>query len=200
MGKIVLKSDGKIIHKESKTFDRRAAAAAWIQKRETQIREQGPDKPKSTVTVAQAIEKYETSARKKIGRTNAQVLKSIRAYDFAGLQCAAVTSQEIVKFAQALATDKSPQTVGNYLSHLSAVFAIAQPAWDIPLDPGAMKSARAVLKRLGAIGRSEIRDRRPTMAELEKIMEYFAGRKAGVAPMTKIAVLAPFIEQLVADA
>lgn len=192
MGKIVLKSDGKIIHKEAKTFDRRAAAVAWIQKRETQIREQGPDKPASTVTVAQAIDKYTTESVRKLGRTNEQVLRSIKGYDFASLPCAAVTSQEIVAFAQALSVDKQPTTVSNYLSHLSSVFSVAGPAWGIPLDPAAMHSARIVLARLGLIGRSKSRGRRPSLDELDRLMTVFAGRQPGTAPMTKIVAFALF--------
>ena len=120
------------------------------------------------------------------------MLQSIKEYEFAGLMCYAVTSQEIVKFAQALSVDKKPQTVGNYLSHLSAVFSIAEPAWGIPLDLTAMQSARAVLKRLGLIGRSEFRDRRPTLDELDRIMALFAGRRNESIPMVKIAAFALF--------
>lgn len=189
---ILLKKSGEIIHREAKTFDRRAAASAWIAKRETQLREQGPDKPQSSITVAQAIDMYTKESRKEIGRTNAQVLNSIKKYDFAKLPCSSVTSQEIVKFAQELAADKSPSTVGNYISHFGAVVSVAGPAWDIPLDPEAIRAARIVLTRLGIIGRSTRRDRRPTMDELDKLMTLFAGRKADALPMAKIVAFALF--------
>ena len=158
---ILLKKSGEIIHREAKTFDRRAAAAAWISKRETEIRENGPERPRSTVTVADAIDRFMSDSRRELGRTNKQVLNSIKKHDFANLLCEKVKSQEIVAFARELSADKKPQTVGNYISHLGAVFAVAQPAWDYPLGADAMQSARAVLSRLGLIGRSDVRDRRP---------------------------------------
>jgi hypothetical protein len=34
MAKIIIEREGKIAHRESKTFDRRPAAAAWIARRE----------------------------------------------------------------------------------------------------------------------------------------------------------------------
>lgn len=189
---ILLKKSGEIIHREAKTFDRRAAAVAWLAKRETEIREKGPVKPTSSVTVAKAIDTYIADSRKKLGRTKTQVLKSIKEYQFANLRCEEATSQEIVRFAQELAVDREPTTVSNYLSHLGSVFTIAGPAWDIPLDPEAMRSARIVLAKLGVIGRSNRRDRRPTLDELNRIMTHFAGRKADAVPMTRVVAFALF--------
>lgn len=37
MAKIILKRKGKIIHRETKTFDRRPAAAAWIARTEDEL-------------------------------------------------------------------------------------------------------------------------------------------------------------------
>jgi integrase len=88
-----------------------------------------------------------------------------------------------------------PQTVQNYLSHLAAVFAIARPAWGYPLDRQAMKDAQIVAKRLGVISKSRHRDRRPTMDELDKLMQHFGvvkARRPRSAPMQKIVIFALF--------
>mgnify|MGYP000352534648 CR=1 FL=1 len=45
-----------------------------------------------------------------------------------------------------------------------------------------MDDARAVLDRLGVIGRSSRRDKRPSIQELDKLMEYFALYEAKNAP------------------
>lgn len=37
MAKIVLKRKGEVIHRETQTFDRRPAAAAWIARREEEL-------------------------------------------------------------------------------------------------------------------------------------------------------------------
>ncbi|TIN81733.1 MAG: site-specific integrase, partial [Mesorhizobium sp.] len=41
MAKIILKRNGKIAHRESKTFDRRPAASAWIERREKELSKPG---------------------------------------------------------------------------------------------------------------------------------------------------------------
>jgi hypothetical protein len=75
----------------------------------------------------------------------------------------------VVAFANELIVNVAPSTVGNYLSHLGAVFAVARPAWAYPLDP--------------------------TIEELDKILEYFGERlkrRPSSIPMQKIIGFAIF--------
>lgn len=197
MAKIILKRDGAIVHRETKTFDRRPAAVAWIARREDELAKPGEiERAKtSTVTLADAIDKYTTESIKEIGRTKAQVLKSIKAFSIANLPCDKIVSADIVALATELLADKQPQTVGNYLSHLSAIFAIARPAWGYPLNPQEMADALKVTKRLGSISKSRKRDRRPTLGELERIMALYEERqkqRPAMAPMTKLVAFAIF--------
>jgi integrase len=100
-----------------------------------------------------------------------------------------------VAFANELIVNVAPSTVGNYLSHLGAVFAVAKPAWAYPLDQTAMKDAFVVAKRLGIASKSRERDRRPTLEELDKILEYFGERlkrRPSSIPMQKIIGFAMF--------
>ncbi len=94
--------------------------------------------------------------------------------------------------------DANRSTAGNYLSHLAAIFAIARPAWGHRLDPQAMADAQKVAKRLGLIGKSKSRDRRPTLAELDLIMTLFKKRseaRPDVSPMHYIVAFALFYDQ-----
>jgi integrase len=89
----------------------------------------------------------------------------------------------------------SPATRQNYLSHLGAIFAIAKPAWGYALDRQAIKDAFIVAKRLGTIKKGGERNRRPTIDELNKLMDHFVTvetRRNGVLPMTKIIPFATF--------
>ncbi|RJT42035.1 site-specific integrase [Mesorhizobium waimense] len=194
MAKIILKKKGKIAHRETKTFDRRPAANAWIAKREEELSRPGEIERANTpsVTLAQAIKKYKTESVKQIGRTKGQVLNSILEFEITNKPCDQIASHDIVQFATQLAKTRKPQTVGNYLSHLSEVFTVARPAWNYPLDRQAMDDALIVARRLGLTGRSDSRDRRPTIDELEKLMTHFAGRKATAIPMTKLVAFAIF--------
>jgi len=194
---LLIKRGGAIVHRESRTFDRKQAAAAWLEKRETELarpgaleREKAPDP-----TLASVIDRYTEESVKDIGRTKTQVLRAIKRYDIANQQCSTITSADIIAFANQLVSKVTPQTVANYLSHLAAVFAIARPAWGYQLDQNAMKDAFVVAKRLGITTRSRARDRRPTMEELDKLMTHFGERlkrRLSSVPMQKITAFAIF--------
>lgn len=197
LAKISINRDGEIAHRENKTFDRRPAAAAWIAKREAELKRPGAiERAKApTKTLGDAIDRYTEESLKEIGRTKAQVLRAIKNYKIATMPCDQIGSQEIIAFVTDLNATMQPQTAGNYMSHLSAVFAVAQPAWGLPLDRQAMIDAQVVAKRLGLVSKSKERDRRPTLEELDKIMAHFAAiahRRPSSNPMHRIVAFAIF--------
>ncbi|RYE59985.1 MAG: site-specific integrase, partial [Oxalobacteraceae bacterium] len=82
-----------------------------------------------------------------------------------------------------------------YISHLAAVFKAAKPLWGIDLDKAAMKDAQAALSEHGQVAKSEKRDRRPTLAELDLLMQFFVDRQERApksAPMQKLIAFAIF--------
>lgn len=197
MGKIIIKRGKVVIHRESKTFERRAAAASWIDKREAELARPGEIERANapSITLADAIDKYTTESLKEIGRTKAQVLKSLKTYPIAAMQCETIGSADLVSLATQLSSGRRPQTVSNYLSHLAAVFAIAGPAWGYRLDATAMRDAFAVAKRLGITSKSRERDRRPTLDELDKLMVRFQEsyqRRPRSCPMHRVTAFAIF--------
>jgi integrase len=190
---IVVKRGGAIAHREAQTFDRKQAARHWLFRRETELREPGALEKAPDPPLADVIDRYITESRRKIGRTKAQVLRTIKTHRIASLPCSKITSTDVVAFAQSLPVQ--PQTVHNYLSHLAAVFAVAKPAWGYPLNRQAIKDAMVVTKRLGVTSKSRSRDRRPTLAELDRLMQHFGTVKARrplSAPMQKIVIFALF--------
>ena len=194
---LLIKRDGKILHREGRTFERRQAASAWLEKRETELAKPNAlERIKATdPTLASVIDQYTDEFIKEIGRTKAQVLRAIKRYDIANMPCSEITSADIVSFANQLVASVAPQTVGNYMSHLGAVFAIARPAWGYQLDLTAMKDAFVVTRRLGVSSKSQERDRRPTLKELDKLMTHFGERQSRhpmSAPMQKIIAFAIF--------
>lgn len=205
---IRIKRDGAIVHTEAQTFDRKPAAVAWMKKREAQLAEPGALDAirKPDVTLAEAIGKYVGESRKEIGRTKAQCLDLIKKHPIAAMSCGKISSADISGFArdmqegwspdeEAERKPRKPQTIGNYMSHLGAVFAVARPMWGYNLDYQAFKDAFTVTARMGIISKSESRDRRPTIAELDKLMDYFTERaqRAPLAmPMDKVILFALF--------
>ncbi len=199
LAQVRVKKSGQVLYSASETFDRRKAATAWIAKLEKELKAPGgieavKAKEKAT-TLSDAIDVYIEDAGEAIGRTKAQVLRSLKDYSIAQMACDQITSAHIYDLAKELGKDKKPQTVNNYLSHLAAIFTIARPAWNIPLDAEAMSDARLVAKKMGAVRKSASRDRRPTLDELDRLLTHFEERRKRVPqmlPMTKVVVFALF--------
>lgn len=190
---------------ESRTFDNRKKAEAWAKKREKEIdtdiaagrkvQRRGVKK----VTLGDAIDRYITESMREIGKTKAQVLRTIREeYDIADMPCDQIESHNIVAFVKDLHKRPgltSSATALNYLSHLSAVFATARPLWNYPLDAQAMKDAQKVCVTMGFTSKSEGRDRRPSLEELNQLMTYFERATAAnprTMPMHKVLAFAIF--------
>lgn len=195
---IILKRKGRDTYREAATFDKRTQAVGWLKNRETELKQDGGIERAKVrgITLGGAIDLYVRDSKRDIGRTKAGVLKAIKGYDLGKLEADEIRSQDIVTFARELSdTGMKPQTVQNYLSHLSAVFAVAKPMWGVPLDRQAMMDAFAVAKRMGLTSKSEKRGRRPTLTEIDKLMTFFtarAERAPEAAPMERIIPFALF--------
>lgn len=191
MAQIVIKRDGKTVHRENKTFDKRREAAAWGAFREGELSKPGTihEMKREDPTLAEAIGRYEREA-KRLGRTKAAVLKSLKEFDIASKRCSEIRSDHIVAMARELAETRRPSTVAGYLTFLSGVFKLARPAWGYPLDEKAMSDATTVAAKLEMTGRSNQRDRRPTVEEMNRLMDFFAARTERSLPMERIAAFA----------
>lgn len=193
MARVRVKEGGEVVHKETQTFDRKAAAELWMKKREAELSEPGaleklraPDPP-----FAETIEKYVTESLKEIGKTKAQVLNTVKASGLAKRRGSTITSPDWVQFAKDLKVQ--PQTAGNYLSHIASVYKVARPAWGHKLNYQVIEDARTVCKALGIISRSKERDRRPTLDELDKLMNHFGRiKRTNAIPMQQIVAYAIF--------
>lgn len=189
-----------IVHREAKTFDREKIAKTWIEKREAELARPGALSAagvarREGATLADAIDRYTSTTKKAIGRTKAQVLRTIKDGPLGALRCGDVTSRDSMDYAQVLGASAKPQTVNNYMSHLAAVFAIARPAWGFDLDQGVMADAQKVMKRLGLTAKSQERDRRPSLNELDRLLAHFVDRRTrrpSSNPMGTIILFALF--------
>lgn len=190
--RVMMQRQGKV-YNESKTFERRSAATAWLKHREVAMTAPGAFTKVENPSLAVVIDRYIEESRHAIGRTKAQVLRTIKDDPIAGMRCSEITSAVLLSFARRLKC--KPQTVQNYISHLGAVFAVARPAWGYPLDHQAIKDTFVVGKKLGITGKSTQRERRPTLDELNAIMTHFGAirqRRPNSIPMQKITAFALF--------
>ena len=192
---IVIKKAGAIVHRESQSFDRRQAANAWIVKREEELKKPGGLEQKEDPTLSAVIDRYITESKNAVLGTKAQVLKTIKTSDLGEIKCSDVTSNTLVSFARNLTKNVEPQTCGNYFSHLSSIFTVARPAWAYPLSRQEFDDAVTVLKKLGLIRKGTERTRRPTLDELNRLMEHFGrvhDHRPTSVPMQKVVAFALF--------
>ena len=190
-----VKRDGKVVLSKSATFARPAAAKLWIAKVERDAAKPGGlDAPTPSMTLGEAITKYLSTSRKAIGRTKAQVLEAVQRDSIASMACDRITSPDLVSYATRLGESRQPQTVGNYMSHLGAVFAVASSAFGVALDDRVMHDAMKACKRLGLTATSAKRSRRPTIEELEALMTHFVSRsrRSNAMPMHWVVAFATF--------
>jgi len=204
---IRIKREGVVVHSEAQTFERRPAAATWLKRREAELSEPGALErlKKPTVTLGEAIAQYLKDSRKEVGRTKAQCLDLIQKHPIAQMNCGDITSKDLSDFARDMQKGwradegerepRKPQTVGNYMSHLGAVFAVARPMWGFELDQQAFRDAATVAARMGLTSKSDKRERRPTLEELDAILAHFDERQKRVphsVPMVKVILFALF--------
>ncbi|WP_124313099.1 site-specific integrase [Pseudomonas chlororaphis] len=170
---------GVTVYQESQTFDRKTTAQAWIKRVETEMAEPGAIARASRrgVTLKEMIVRYldEYEKLRPLGKTKRATLKAIGDSWLGLVEDKDLTSQKLVEYAneRMLKAGVQPQTVGNDLAHLGAVLSVARPAWGYDIDPLAMPDARKVLRKMGAVSRSNERDRRPTLEELDTLLEYY---------------------------
>ncbi len=190
---IRLKKDGKLTHTESQTFDRKPAAQAWLKKRETELAQPGALIKRADPLLKDVIDQYNLENKKEHGKTKTQVLNTIKTAKIGELRCSEINSQELVEFCKSI--NAQPSTRGNYMSHLASIFTVANPLWGYPLDKQAINDARVVLDKIGMIGKSNQRSRRPTLDELDKLMEHYTlaeAKRKDVIPMTRLIPFAIF--------
>lgn len=194
---VLKKQKGRIVYRKTQTFDRKAAAKAWIKAKEKELESDptGSLLKARNITLSDAIDKYiQTSSQ--IGRSKKLALQKLKTYPIALLACGEVKSTDIVELAEQISRSKNkplPQTVANYLSHLASIFDIASPAWGYPLEYDEISLARKALRRLGKTRKSKKRDRRPTWQEMRTLIYYFYQREKklnGSMPMHKIIAFA----------
>jgi integrase len=191
--------DKRLVYQQAQTFDRRTVAAAWIKKREGELAQPGALERlhAQDPTLADVIDRYIEELGREAGRTKAQCLRTIKTdCDIGRLKCSEVNSVAISSLARQLAgRGIEPATIGNYLSHLSAVVKVARPLWGYPLAPQSMTDASTALRATKVIGKSRRRDRRPTLEELDKLMTHFGRvrhKRKDSIPMQAIVAFAIF--------
>jgi len=171
---------------KTQTFPSKVLADRWARQVESEIDagragQLAPDH----VTVGSLIGRYtaEIGPIRPFGRNKEAVLKLLKD-EKAGLGAVKVrdlTPERIVKY---ITEDRgvSGVTASIDLTYLKGVLRIARALWKVGVPPGVVDDAREILKFMGLAGRSNERDRRPSLDELEKLKRWFAKRSETLTP------------------
>ena len=176
----------------SETFLRREEARQWANGAERQV-DQG-NAPQTTRvkrlrSFADLIDLHiadMTEVGKPPERTKAATLAMLKR-ELGKLDMTEIDREHVVKFGRARANQGAgPVTLGmdvgairTVLSHAAAVHGIA-----VSIEP--VDLGRIALKRLGLVGKSNERDRRPTEDELVRLMAHFDDNPRQIIPMGRI--------------
>lgn len=175
---IRLKSKGKIIHHESKTFDKRKAAEDWAKNREVELKN-----PQALVTASSPrcntltnlLHRYieEVHPIKPLGVTKRAALERMQRYPMFQKDVLDMTTADIIDFCRYRNTQENAgkQTINADISYLRTVVAMCKPAWNIPVCTGFIDEAKPLLRRLNLLGASNKRRRRLENNEYDLLID-----------------------------
>lgn len=171
---IVIKKHGKIVHRESKTFDRQRLAKDWGMRREVELQESDVYKRSDYLPLGKVIERY-IEEFKPTGRSKSFDLNKLMTRDIAKVDVHNLSAKDLIKHIRERNKECSPQTAANDLIWIGQVLKTMKGVIDINLDLSIFDSAREVLRAERLIASSKQRDRLPTKEELCKLSRHFHG-------------------------
>jgi len=176
---VVKKSAGRVLFKQSKTFDRKALAVDWARRLELHIQQPGAVAAlgRARVSVGALFKRYsdEYGALSEFGRTKRATLAAMQNSSLAELDALALTTGQITDYIKERRQFAGPATVAQDITWLRLVFQQG-PAWDLPLPVAAIDEAARLARQQKLIGKAKRRNRRPTARELALLNEHFTRR------------------------
>ncbi|WP_363800580.1 site-specific integrase [Lysobacter firmicutimachus] len=172
---------GKCIHSESETFDRRQLATEWMRRREAELDQQrarGEPVGKGA-TLAELLKWYGKDIKELTpwGRTKEADLKRLAGYEIAKKNVLRLTTADYIAHVEARRRDGAgPATANNDLIWLRQVLRSARASLSLPIDLQLLEDAAHELRQRRVTGKPKDRQRRVTVAEEKTLLDHFAVR------------------------
>ena len=196
---IRIKRQGKIIHHESLTFDKRRAAEDWSKKREIELK--NPEILTKSVAprcneLKALLQRYicEVDPIKPLGKTKRHTLERMQRYKMADKDVMDLTTSDIIDYCRFRNTEEKagPHTINADLSYLRTVIAMCKPAWNIPITTSFIDEAKPVLKSLNLVAASNKRKRRLEGNEYDIILSSLEKHDNSVRSFIPLATIFKF--------
>lgn len=179
-------------HVLSETFSLKKDAEIWSRRVESEI-DNGKTPTKKNVD---GIKKFKglialhisdmKEVGKKIGRSKEYSLKLIEKH-LGEVRLDKLDRERIIAFGKTRARDGAgPVTVGVDIGYISTLLSHGAAIHGLPLTTEHVDLARIALGRLGLIGKSRERDRRPTEDEINALIEFFRSGDRTIFPIGRI--------------
>jgi integrase len=174
------------------TFLRKEHAREWAGEAEVMIdRGKMPigNRMRGTKTFAELIDLHiedMKSVKKPPGRSKTATLEMLRR-DLGALKANHLDRERLIKFGRKRAADGAgPVTISMDIGAIRLVVSHAAAVHGLPLSIEEIDLARVALRRLGLVGKSNERDRRPTENEITKLIQHFEEKEKKTFPMAAI--------------
>ncbi|MAN73056.1 MAG: integrase [Henriciella sp.] len=125
-------------------------------------------------------------SRKPLRRSKSYSLNKLK-QDIGHIRINQIDRETIVDFGRHRSIEGAgPSTIGMDISYLKTILLHAKAVHGVHTPAEEVQLARVALNRLGLIGKSRERDRRPTQEELDKLFAFFDANTRYLAPMSRI--------------
>jgi integrase len=176
----------------SDTFLRRRDAETWALEVERAIdlgQATATKSRKAPTTFGDLISTHETDLQdvgKVIRRSKAAVLAALRAA-LGNTPLKDLTRERLIEYGRRRFKEGAgPVTLSIDFSHIRTILTHAAALHGVNVFPEEVRLARVALSRLGLIGKSAERDRRPTDDEIDALIAYFESNPRQFIPMGRI--------------
>ncbi|WFQ80353.1 site-specific integrase [Xenorhabdus sp. SF857] len=171
-----VKSGGKYIYRENRTFGKHSHAKTWGAKRVAELEQNGiPTRGNiDDFTVGDLLSKYinDPNLGGKAGKTKKSVLNTLLRSELSKLLLSKLSVSHIIEHCkQRHSTGTTPATINHDVIYLSLVLKSAKPVYDINYTSNPAYEARSILTQMGLIGKGQRRSRRPEREELDRLIE-----------------------------
>lgn len=179
-------------HSLCKTFLRKSDAEEWAREKERAIDKEFDPTVKAVSrkdTFASLIDLHIddlATVGRPLRRSKRHVLNRLRD-ELGDTPLSQLTREKLVQYGRERAKQGAgPATLAIDISFIGTILTDAAAVHGVSVNVEAVRLARVALRRLGLVGASDERDRRPTDKELERLFAHFDQNTRLTIPMTRV--------------
>ncbi|WP_114787314.1 site-specific integrase [Vibrio tetraodonis] len=193
---VIEKENGKIIHRENKTFKKKALAKTFGVKRVAEIELDGAPSKRTTASLGELLGMYmnDRDLWETTGRTKKYVIQMLRDCDISKVESNRLQTKDLIQHCRnRRGAGATPATTYHDIAYLRSVMKKSKPVFGIDANYNIFDEAVPILIDMKLVGKSQRRTRRPTENELDKLREGLTARQ-NYRPNGKTRI--PFIDIL----